>query len=94
MFARNDWYLIQAKLALSPRELEIVQHVFEDQTEVEIGLRLGISQHTVHTYLRRTYRKLNVDSRCQLLVRVMEAYLSEHQAAPIQEQDGSQRRIG
>ena len=39
--------------------------------ELAIASDLGISQHTVHTYLERVYRKLAVGSRVALVVRVM-----------------------
>ena len=51
--------------------------VFDDKKEVEIAQELKISAHTVHTYLGRLYRKLNVSSRAQLIVRVFAEYLAQ-----------------
>lgn len=71
-----QWMGIASALRLSPRELEVVRGVFECGCDPVIALRLGISPHTVHTHLDRIYRKLNLSSRCDLVLRVFAAYLS------------------
>lgn len=75
LFTPREWTALGDSLGLSPRELEIVQGVFDDRTEGAIAGELGISHHTVHTYLARIYRKVSASSRTQLVVRVMETYL-------------------
>ncbi len=72
LFTDEAWRRIAVALALSPRELEIVQQIFDDRTEADIARELRISPHTVHTYLERIYHKLNVTSRVQLVVRVVQ----------------------
>lgn len=72
----DAWPHIRTALRLSPREIQVVQSVFEDQKEVSIAYELGISPHTVNTYFQRIYIKLHVTSRPQLIVRVMAEYLS------------------
>ena len=54
----------------------MVRGVFDDQKELCIAHRLGISPHTVNTYLQRLYAKLDVSSRPQLILRIMGEYLS------------------
>lgn len=76
LLSADEWDSIGASLRLSAREFEIVQCVFDDESESSIGQRLGISRHTVHTYLDRLYRKLGIGSRGQLLLRVV----AEHPA--------------
>lgn len=75
IFSHSEWDEIGTTLYLSPRELQIVQGVFDDAKEAAIARRLKISPHTVHTYLERIYRKLDVNSRVQMIVRVMARYL-------------------
>jgi DNA-binding NarL/FixJ family response regulator len=53
-----------------------MQGVFQDDKEESIASDLGISPHTVNTYLQRVYSKLRVSSRSQLIVRVIGVYLS------------------
>jgi DNA-binding CsgD family transcriptional regulator len=45
------------------------------ETEVIIAERLGISSHTVHCHMTRLYRKLHVNSRPNLLLRVFNVHL-------------------
>src|ERR1700733_10001893 len=69
------WSRLRESLALSDRELQIVQGIFEDQKQEPIAYRLGISPHSVNTYIQRIYAKLRIGSRPQLIVRVMSEYL-------------------
>jgi DNA-binding NarL/FixJ family response regulator len=80
VFSEEAWQRVTSVLALSARESEILQAVFEDQKECCIAANLGISSHTVHTHLERIYRKLHVSSRVALVVRVFAEYLSKPSA--------------
>jgi DNA-binding CsgD family transcriptional regulator len=71
----HAWMEIARKLGLSGRELQIVCGVFDDRTEFAIAADLGISPHTVHTHTERLHRKLAVDDRVELVLRVMDAFL-------------------
>jgi len=53
----NDEFL------LTPREKEIVKRVEEGLTYKEIGERLKISTHTVHTHIKKIYEKLQAKDR-------------------------------
>jgi DNA-binding CsgD family transcriptional regulator len=76
VFSDEVWCLLARSLALSQRECQIVQALFDDQKESAIADDLGISQHTVHTHIERLYRKLEVNSRASLVGRVFVEYLS------------------
>ena len=73
----SAWPYLSNTLRLSPREIQIVQGVFEDQKEESIAYELGISPHTVNTYFQRLYTKLHVSSRPQLILRVIAEYLAQ-----------------
>ena len=75
LFPLSVWPQLGMALRLSPREMQIVQGVFEDRKEESIAHELGISPHTVNTYFQRLYTKLQVASRPQLIVKVMAVYL-------------------
>jgi DNA-binding CsgD family transcriptional regulator/GAF domain-containing protein len=51
---------------LTPREREVATLVVEGLSDREIAERLMLSHHTVTQYVKRTYRKLDVDSRVTL----------------------------
>jgi len=61
---------LASALRLSPRETEILRCLLRDEGRAAIAETLGISSHTVHAYLGRLYRKVNVRSRSQFIVRV------------------------
>jgi len=75
MFSRTAWEAIAQSLRFSGRELEIVQGVFNDRTELAIAGDLTISPHTVHTHVERLHHKLRVGNRLQLVLRVMDEFL-------------------
>jgi len=82
------WAYIGAHLHLSNRELQVVRRVADDRTERSIGRELGISPHTVHTYLTRIFQKLAVNSRVDLVRCVMLSYVQlagdpAHPLAPV-----------
>jgi DNA-binding CsgD family transcriptional regulator len=70
------WSRVRDALRLSDRELQIVQGIFEDQKQESIAYTLGISPHSVNTYIQRIYSKLRIGSRPQLILRVMSEYLA------------------
>jgi DNA-binding CsgD family transcriptional regulator len=53
-------------VALTPREREVALRVVDGLTDREIAERLFLSPHTVRQYVKRIYRKLDVDSRVVL----------------------------
>ena len=76
VFAPKEWRALATSLGLSPREFGIVRSVFDGASEKCIAEELGLSPHTVHTYLWRVYRKLHVQNRQELLVRVFAEFRS------------------
>ena len=83
LFSKEEWASISDSLRLCPRELQVVQGVFTDLTEQQIALRLGISRHTIHSYVIRVYRKLDISSRCELLLAVFAEYRRQ-QSSPVE----------
>jgi len=71
----EEWRQIRRALGLSVRELEITQHIFDDNKAEYMATVLGISVHTVNTYIQRLYSKLDVRSRSQLVLRVLKTHL-------------------
>ncbi|GAB4148214.1 MAG: response regulator transcription factor [Candidatus Promineifilaceae bacterium] len=53
---------------LSPREMEILEHVTRGQSNKEIAYKLGISHQTVKNHMTAILRKLRVDDRTQAAV--------------------------
>ncbi|MBL8746029.1 MAG: helix-turn-helix transcriptional regulator [Phycisphaerae bacterium] len=75
VLTNSEWTAVGLALRLSPRELQIVQAVFDDKKEAAIADDLGISSHTVHTHLERLYRKVGARGRTTMAVRVLAEHL-------------------
>ena len=58
----------EAFVPLSPREMEILQHITRGLSNKEIAQRLGISHQTVKNHMTSILRKLNVEDRTQAAV--------------------------
>jgi LuxR family transcriptional regulator, maltose regulon positive regulatory protein len=57
---------------LSDREIEILRLIAAGMTNQEIAAQLVVSISTIKTHINRTYRKLDVHSRTQALVKISE----------------------
>lgn len=55
--------------ALSHREVGLLKHVVAGHTYKEMGKRLGLSSHTIHTHIKNIYKKLSASSRGEALQR-------------------------
>jgi DNA-binding NarL/FixJ family response regulator len=55
-----------AEPVLSARENQVLQHIAYGYTHSQIARRLGISQHTVNTYLKRIREKLEIGNKAEL----------------------------
>lgn len=61
-----------ADQTLSDRERQVLDLLSLGHPEKQIADRLGISPHTVHTYIRRIYEKLHVHSHAQAVAKYAE----------------------
>jgi DNA-binding CsgD family transcriptional regulator len=93
MFSDKVWDSIARKCELSPRELQIVCGVFNNHTDHAIAITLGISRHTIHTYLSRLFRKLDANTRTQIVLRIMQQYLVLVAATDRERSAVSQRHV-
>lgn len=55
--------------ALPPRLHQTLGHLLQGDGEKQIALKLGLSQHTVHVYVKSLHKRFNVSSRAELLAR-------------------------
>jgi DNA-binding NarL/FixJ family response regulator len=76
MFPPEAWRQIARNLGFSGRELQIVRATFDDQTESAMATDLRISASTIHTHIERLHRKLSIRDRPQLLLRVVQEFMT------------------
>ncbi len=62
---------------LSPREEEVLKLLYRGATYKEISYTLSISIHTVHTYIKRIYHKLQANSRSEAIYQALKKGLIE-----------------
>ena len=55
--------------SLSTRELEIFEQLLTDKTQGEIAEEMFVSPSAVHFHCKNIYKKLNISSRKQLLIK-------------------------
>ena len=53
--------------SLSPREAEVLEWLKHGLSEKEVAEELGVSTHTVHTYVKGLYRVFQVRTRAELM---------------------------
>lgn len=61
-------YAEEAFTPLSPREMEILEHIARGLSNKEVAHTLGISRQTVKNHMTAILRKLNVDDRTQAAI--------------------------
>lgn len=60
-----------ARRLLSVRERQCIELVARGKSDFEIGIILGVSEHTVHNTVRRVMRKYGVTTRIQAFARAL-----------------------
>jgi DNA-binding CsgD family transcriptional regulator len=54
---------------LSPRMEQTLRSLLSGDSEKQVAMKLGLSPHTVHVYVKALYKHFNVSSRGELLAR-------------------------
>lgn len=62
---------LTAKYKLSKSELKVVSEIIRGLTNKEVGNNLFVSEKTIKFHLTNIYKKMGVQSRSQLIVKVM-----------------------
>ena len=79
LIGQEEWKGLAAALKLSAREQAIAEQLLAGHRESDVAEFLGISVHTVRTYPRRLYLKVDVHSRTEFVVAIVALYL-EHKS--------------
>ena len=71
--AQNEYKLLLEKYPelskLSKREFEVFAQLLTDKTQAQIAEELFVSHSSVHFHCKNIYKKLNINSRKQLLIK-------------------------
>jgi DNA-binding NarL/FixJ family response regulator len=72
----HAWSEIAKALGITKREIQIIQGVFDNLTQKGIASRLNMNEHTAHTHLNRLFKKLNITTRTELVLRIIEQLIA------------------
>jgi DNA-binding NarL/FixJ family response regulator len=72
----SEWRAVCEHFALSERESCVARRLVEGATERVVASELGLSPHTVHTYTWRIYRRVGVQNRQALTLRLVHQFRS------------------
>lgn len=61
---------LKERYRLTPREVQVVEHVNSGLTNQQVAAQLGMSPETVRKHLASVYRKLGTSGRVNLLRRL------------------------
>ncbi len=71
--AQNEYKLLLEKYPelslLSKREFEVFAQLLTDKTQAQIAEELFVSHSSVHFHCKNIYKKLDINSRKQLLIK-------------------------
>lgn len=56
-------------MTLTKREREVLRGIAAGLSERKLAVDLGVSPHTVHTHIKKIYRKLQVNSRAEAVLK-------------------------
>lgn len=71
----RDWHRVAAELELSPRQLELIRHIFDGKKLITVALEMNLSLGTVKTYSQRIHRKLQVSDQRELTLAVIRTHM-------------------
>jgi len=69
-FHPAEWDRLTETLGLSPQQARIVELILRGAGDKQIAAALGLSKHTVRTYLNRIFSRLGVSDRLELVIHV------------------------
>ncbi|MDH4094268.1 MAG: LuxR C-terminal-related transcriptional regulator [Betaproteobacteria bacterium] len=60
---------------LTPREIQVLQHISRGLSYAQVGTALGVSPNTVTSHIKNAYRKLDVHTAAAAVMRAVELQL-------------------
>ena len=75
ILSSEGWERVRVELGLSPRELQLVQHIFDGKKLSVIARDMRLALGTIKTYSQRIHSKLEVSDQRELTLAVIDAHL-------------------
>ena len=71
LFSDGEWACTKQKLALSPRQAQIIRLLLQGDSDKQIAQSLNISLATVRTHMRRLFDKFHLNDRLELTLLIL-----------------------
>jgi len=72
LLSDQHWSYLQKRYQMTPRELQIAQHVCRGLSNEQIADNLNIKHSTVKTHIRNLYRKIWVRNKISMFLRFIQ----------------------
>ncbi len=87
LFTPAEWRVLEIRFSLTPRQAQICKLICEGQADKNIAAALEITLDTVRMHLREVFRKLGVQTRVSVILKLV--FADRAAQAPEPEQTGS-----
>lgn len=74
IFTEKEWEIILGELSLSPRQKEVIRHLFCCLSDKQIAAKLNISVPTVRTHIGRLFSRFHLQDRNELIIRIFRQF--------------------
>lgn len=74
MFSAEEWRALSARLRLSPRQAQVARLICRGQKNHELAEAIGIKLDTIRMHRRELFKKLKIDDRVGVPVRLILAW--------------------
>jgi DNA-binding CsgD family transcriptional regulator len=74
IFSEKEWEVILAELSLSPRQKEVIRHLFSSLSDKQIAAKLNISVPTVRTHIGRLFSRFHLQDRGELILLIFQQF--------------------
>jgi len=74
VFSEHEWVELVDRLALSPRQAQVIQRVLSGRSDKQIARDLQMAVPTVRTHLSRAFSRFGVQDRTELVLHVFRQF--------------------
>ena len=74
IFTDDEWDDLAESLSLSPRQFEVIRHLFDGASDQQIADRMSLQLPTVRSHLARMFTKYDADDRVELILHVFRSF--------------------
>jgi LuxR family maltose regulon positive regulatory protein len=74
LFSKSEYTEIAEELSLSPRESQIIGQILSGHSDKQIAKNLAMAVPTIRTHLKRTFFKLGVNDKYELIIHVFSQF--------------------